>query len=118
MAIEDDDLDFRLVKEHSALDQDLSEWKSLYLRMKDDEKKALIDMLNLVGVWSNGMKYPTLHQLRFRIHFVTGSVWNKEDYKKPYLPPETLLKAIRKWDQGKDFIPDTGEDFDDLTERD
>ena len=107
--------DLRFVKEHSSLEQDLAEFRKLYLSLGEQQKqdfKELIDKLLSVGSYASG-----LHELSFRIEIHVPGRWREDDWKHPYLRPRILKLAFDVWDRGEEFTPSTYEAFRDLNER-
>jgi hypothetical protein len=96
-----EEIDFRLVKEHSSFEQDLSEFKAEFLRMHSEQRERFKKWVNEITVLDN---FPGMN---VRIDFFASSRHQEDDYKRPHLKPSILKQAIAAWDQREEVAPAT-----------
>ena len=99
----------------SGYDQDLAEFRKLYIAMSLEERKEFRETIDRLVSYRHVTKYPKLSQVSVRLSFYTSAVSGDEgEFKKPCHIPKVLQAAIQAWEKNDPYAPPL--DFDDLYE--
>jgi hypothetical protein len=90
----------------SHFDQEMTEFRRVYETLSPDERKDLREWLE--SVETLGKKCPFDWCLRVKVeHDQLDEAGEKVDERNAEFMPWTMLMAIKCWDEGKPFVPDT-----------
>jgi hypothetical protein len=109
MSDENDFADVNFNPDIAGLERDLAEFRDVYLRLSDGERKELKRVVGQVATATSSLsEFTGLSRLHFRVSFWADSLWEEgvPVWPKPSLSAKTLAKAMQAWDESKEFIAD------------